>query len=82
MVKKLYWYVVYWRNKMFFRTKYRPNKTGSIMGMKKPANKHYGFSARAGFHRKTRTFRIVEKYIYLGRMTKSEFKKWIVEDNA
>ena len=82
MNKKLFWYVVYWRNKLFFKTKYKPSKIGSVLGMKEKPQLHQGYLSRAGFHRKTGTFRIVEKYAYLGYMTRKEFKKWILNDET
>jgi len=74
-MKKKYWYVVYWRNKLFFRTHYKPMKVGSIIGYDtRPED-----SCRSGYHEKTNHFGIVEKYKFLFRGTFNEFKKWIKE---
>jgi len=77
MAKKLYWYVVYWRNKKFLRTRFKPNKVGSVFGCKDK----YDDLCRKGID-KTGDFKIVEKYAFLGRMTRAEFKKWIADDRT
>ena len=77
MSKHLYWYVVYWRNKKFLRTRFKPNKLGSVFGV----SEEYKDECRKGVD-KTGDFKIVEKYSFLGRMTRAEFKKWIADDRG
>ena len=76
-MNKLYWYIVYWRNKKFLKTKFKPNKVGSIVGAKEKGND----LCRKGID-KNGDFKIVEKYAYLGYMTKEKFKEWIKDDKV
>ena len=48
MAKTLYWMVVYWRNKMFYRTKYHPHKLGLIVGMVDLPEMYNGELCRCG----------------------------------
>jgi len=62
MVKKLYWYVVYWRNKAFLSTRFKPNKVGSVFGRDTLAQRFGDYWYRAGVLKGD--FRIVEKYAF------------------
>ena len=67
----LNWYVVYWRNKEFIRTRFRPEKAGTIFGMKERSNQ------RMGLNRKKGNFEVVEKHKFLMKGTAIELKKWL-----
>ena len=77
MSKHLYWYVIYWRNKKFLRTRFKPNKLGSVFGVKEK----YEDKCRKGVDKKG-NFKIVEKYSFLCYRTRAEFKKWIADDKS
>ncbi len=77
MSNHLYWYVVYWRNKKFLKTRFKPNKLGSVFGVKE----EYKDDCRKGVD-KLGNFKIVEKYAFLGYKSRAEFKKWLANDNA
>ena len=81
-MKKLYWYVVYWRNKAFLRTRFKPHKAGMVFGSEKPAQRYNGHWCRMGLDEKSKDFKVVEKYAPLGHMSRVEFKKWIADDRT
>lgn len=82
MVKKLYWYVVYWRNKKFLRTRFKPNKLGAVIGMEEQADRFSNCYCRLGLDKNSKDFKIVEKYAPICHKTKAEFKKWIADDRS
>lgn len=70
---KLYWYIVYWRNEDFARSKqFKPWKVGHIFGCEEAYDE-----ARMGRNRKTRNFEPVNKLQLLFIGSKEDFQEWI-----
>lgn len=76
--KKLYWYVVYWRNDKFKNTKLHPMIPGTIFGLDEEREDNQ----RIGFLEKSKDFFVVEKYKLLFHGTQKEFDKWLQEDRT
>ena len=71
--KRLFWYIVIWRNDAFARTRYKPMKVGSIVGIQ---NKPEGLR-RIGLNDKKRDFETVERYKFLMRGTGKQLKTYL-----
>ena len=73
MDKKQKYYIVYWRNKDFVRTRYRPMKVGQIFAV----DNGIDGTNRKGFNEKNKNFAIIEKAKLLFTGTHKEFVEWL-----
>ena len=71
--EKYYWHIVYWRNRDFIRTRYKPEKVGQVVGFKDK------IKDRKGINNKKQDIDTIVKYKFLFRGTSKELKEWLAK---